>query len=136
MNPLVPGPMDFQMNQYTATPCDTRTYDDKGNLRGRSSPTTGPVSYQYDYADRLVQVQAIDFSSGTAVLTTSTYAYDALGRRVSKTVSSGALPPVTTEYVCKVTPYKDGEANEMRSRVIEERENGPVASRINDTEGV
>ncbi len=95
---LVPGPQDFQMNQYTATPCDTRTYDDNGNLLSRSSPISGPVSYQYDYANRLVQAQSVDFSNGTVVITTSTYAYDALGRRFSKTVSSGTLPPNVRQY--------------------------------------
>ena len=110
------GPLDFQMNQYTATPCDSRTYDDNGNLLGRSSPVTGPVSYQYDYADRLVQVQSVDFSSGLPTFTTSTYAYDALGRRISKSVSSGGLPPVTNLFL-----YDGG-------NVIEERENGAVTA--------
>ncbi len=114
MDATWPIPADFQMNQYTATPCDTRNYDDNGNLVARSSPTTGPVTYQYDYADRLVQVQSVDFSSGLPAITTSTYAYDALGRRISKSVSSGGLPPVTTQFL-----YDGG-------GVIEERSGGVV----------
>ena len=113
MDGLAPGPMDLQMNQYTTTPCDSRTYDDKGNLVTRGS-AAGPVTYQYDFADRLVLVQSVDFSSGAAVISTSTYAYDALGRRVAKTVSSGGLPPVTTQFLY----HGDG--------VIEERVNGAV----------
>ncbi len=114
MDGFSPGPMDLQMNQYTATPCDTRTYDNNGNLLSRSSPTTGPVTYQYDYAGRLVQVQALDFNSGSLAPVAS-YAYDALGRRISKTIYSGALPPVTTQFL-----YDGG-------GVIEERVNGAVA---------
>jgi YD repeat-containing protein len=116
MDATWPNPADFQMNQYTATPCDTRTYDDNGNLLSRSSPVTGPVSYQYDYADRLVQAQVVDFSGGPPVITTSTYAYDALGRRVSKSVSSGGSPPATTLFLY------DGDS------VIEEHENGEVSA--------
>jgi len=37
MDAAVPGPMDYQMNQYTTTPCDSRSYDDNGNLVSRSS---------------------------------------------------------------------------------------------------
>ena len=115
MDGLAPGPMDFQMNQYTTTPCDSRTYDDNGNLVTRGS-AAGPVTYQYDFAGRLVQVQSVDFSSGAAVISTSTYAYDALGRRVAKTVSSGGLPPVTTQFLY----HGDG--------VIEEHENGAITA--------
>jgi len=97
-------PADFQMNQYTTTPCDTRSYDNNGNLVNRSSATTGSVTYQYDCANRLVQVQALDFNAS--------YTYDALGRRISKTVSSSGLPPATTQFVY------DGDD------VIEERSGG------------
>src|SRR4029077_719691 len=122
----VPGPMDYQMNQYTATPCDSRTYDDDGNLVNRGSPT-GPTSYQYDYADRLVQAQVIDFSSGALTITTSTYVYDALGRRISKTVSSGGLPPATTEYFYDIEEYRNGDdpiTHKGSHRIIEEHVNG------------
>ena len=43
MSALAPTPQDFQMNQYTATPCDGRTYDGNGNLIGVSSTAaSGP----------------------------------------------------------------------------------------------
>jgi len=116
MDATWPIPADFQMNQYTTTPCDSRTYDENGNLLSRSSPVTGPVSYQYDYADRLVQAQVVDFSGGLPVITTSTYAYDALGRRVSKSVSSGGSPPAMTLFLY------DGD------NVIEERSGGLVTA--------
>ena len=48
MNPAVP-PADFQVNQYTTTPFDTRTYDVNGNL-----VSAGVQQFSYDYRDRLV----------------------------------------------------------------------------------
>ncbi len=107
-------PADFQMNQYTTTGCDVRTYDDNGNLVARVS-ADGPVTYQYDYADRLVLVQALDSGTGTLAPLVG-YAYDALGRRVAKTNYSGTLPPSIRQYCY------DGAC------VIEEWENGAVAA--------
>ena len=89
---LVPGPLDFQMNQYTTTPCDARSYDDNGNLVSRSAGPGSSLSYTHDYAGRLVSVS----DSGNPV---ANYAYDALGRRIAKTVFSGGLPPVTTQFI-------------------------------------
>jgi YD repeat-containing protein len=106
-------PADFQMNQYTAIPCDTRSYDEMGNLINRTSPVSGPVTFQYDCANRLVLVQALDFNTG-ALAPVASYAYDALGRRISKTLYSGGLPSVTTLFVY------DGDD------VIEERSNGAL----------
>jgi YD repeat-containing protein len=108
-------PSDFQMNQYTATPCDTRNYDDNGNLVSRSS-AAGPVTYEYDYANRLVQVRALDFNTG-ALSPVAAYRYDALGNRISKTVySTGA--PATTDFL-----YDN-------SSVVEERVNGAVTASL------
>jgi YD repeat-containing protein len=99
------------------TPCDSRTYDANGNLLTRSS-TAGAFVYAYDYANRLVAVQALvdDGTGGITNLPVATYTYDALGRRVSKTVYSGGLPPSTRQYCY------DGTC------VIEERENSAVAA--------
>jgi len=98
MNSTIP-PGDFEMNRYTTTPCDSRTYNDDGDLVSVSS-TAGPSTNQYDYANRLVQVQTVNYGTGVPVLTTvASYAYDALGRRVSKTVFSGGLPPTTTQFL-------------------------------------
>ena len=101
-------PGDSQMNRYTATPCDTRTYDADGNLASRSS-AAGPTTYQYDCAGRLVLVQGLDFNIGALALVAS-YAYDALGRRISKTIYQSGLPPVTTDFL-----YDGGEVIEERS---------------------
>ena len=101
-------PADYQMNQYTATPCDSRAYDDNGNLVSRSAGTGSSLSFTYDYADRLVSVS----DSGLPV---ASYTYDALGRRASKTIFSGSAQ--TTRRYCY-----DG------SCVIEEREDNAVAA--------
>ncbi len=95
MSPAIP-PADYQMNQYTTTPFDARTYDDEGNLASRGS-SAGPVTYQYDYAGRLVQVEALDSGTGTLAPLAS-YCYDALGRRVSKTLYSGGTA-TTTQFL-------------------------------------
>jgi YD repeat-containing protein len=113
MSSVVP-PGDFQLNQYTTTPCDMRSYDGDGNLTNRSS-AVGPVTYQYDYAGRLVLVQALDSGTG-AVAPLAGYVYDALGRRISKTVYSRGLPPATTQFLY------DGE------NVVEERAGGTVTA--------
>jgi YD repeat-containing protein len=103
-------PADYQMNQYTTTPCDSRTYDENGNLATRSTGAVSSVSYTYDCYDRLVNVN----DSGLPI---AIYAYDALGRRISKTVfSNDGLPPVTTQF------YYDG------GSVIEERSGGVVTA--------
>lgn len=55
-------------------------YDDNGNLQTDVNGNT----FTYDYRNRLVKVEDADFN------TTAEYVYDALGRRISKTVDSVA----------------------------------------------
>jgi YD repeat-containing protein len=111
-----PGPADFQMNQYTATPFGSQAFDENGNLIGRFSAAT-QLQYQYDYANRLVVVN--DLSTGLLSPVVS-FTYDALGRRISKTVHSSI--PVTTEYVL------DGpdDCDDKDPKVIETRVSGIV----------
>lgn len=86
LDPTLPEPADFQVNQYTTTPFDARTYDKNGNL-----VTSGVGNaIAYDYRNQMVLF--IDSNTSTA----TTYAYDALGRRIEKTVDDGA--PETTLY--------------------------------------
>jgi phage tail-like protein len=89
LDPTFPEPADFQMNQYTATPFDQRTYDRNGNLLRFSRPLVGrivEVACTYDHADRLVEVA--DPASGEKV----SFTYDPLGRRSSASAggASGA----------------------------------------------
>lgn len=81
LDPNMP-PSDFQVNQYTTTPRDARAYDDNGNL---TTTVSGPrqVDFAYDAYDRLVSLT--DQLSGD----TASYAYDALGRRIGKSLNTG-----------------------------------------------
>ena len=70
------------MNAYTAVTGMTPQYDDNGNMTG-----DGTHTYQYNYNNRLVSVD-----NGT----TASYKYDALNRRIQKTVGS----TTTNYYYC------------------------------------
>jgi YD repeat-containing protein len=109
LDPASP-PADYQMNQYTATPCDSRSYDDNGNLMSRSAGTVSSLSFTYDYADRLVSVSTSGF-------TVASYTYDALGRRASKTVNIPGEPTPVSRILRMVYD---------RACVIEEREDEAV----------
>jgi YD repeat-containing protein len=120
---LPPG--DFFMNRYTTTPFGGQSYDANGNLMVRTS-LVGPTFYHYDYADRLVEVDALSTLGTLAPV--ATFTYDALGRRISKTTYPGVpAAPVTTQYVYDVVEYKDGEDGTMRTRhgcILEARVGG------------
>lgn len=64
----------YKMNEYAATPDGSMTYDDNGNL------TDIGAAKDLDYNYRNLMVSHNDGSTAT------TYRYDALGRRISKTV--------------------------------------------------
>src|SRR5678815_1635796 len=107
-DPTTPFPADFQVNQYTLTPFDTRQYDENGNLRqtGPTGPNGVARFMTYDYANRLVSAQ---LAGGLHAL----YTYDALGRRIQRDVAPPGPPIVfTTRFAY------DG------ARVIEERDSG------------
>jgi YD repeat-containing protein len=125
MDPTLPDPADFQMNQYTDTPFGSEYHDARGNRTGRHN-TARSLSYKYDYADRLVHVEELD-PIGSYV-TLATYSYDPLGRRISKTLfATGGLPPVTTTFV-----YDDGKDDDCDSLpdddVLEVYRGGAVSS--------
>jgi YD repeat-containing protein len=112
-----PGPADFQMNQYTITPfvLAPEQYDENGNLVGRATAAGAELVFQYDYADRLVEVA----DGQTGVLQPiASYNYDALGRRIRKTIYPSGLPPVTTQFTYA------GEDEDCDGDIIEERVNG------------
>ncbi len=92
---LPPG--DFFMNRYTTTPFGSQQYDANGNLIVRASAIS-PTFYHYDYADRLVEVDA---PNGDGLIgPVATFTYDALGNRISKTTYPGVpVAPVTTQYI-------------------------------------
>ena len=86
LDPTLPEPADFQMNQYTTTPSEQRTYDKNGNLVSLIDPGAPPpmATIQYDYRNQMVS-DVDPSASGGAV--TAQYAYDALGRRIARTVN-------------------------------------------------
>ncbi len=116
MDNAQPEPADFQMDQYTMTPFGPQQYDRNGNLvlTASTSPTTSPTFYRYDYADRLVEVSTFGDDGTPRVL--ASFSYDALGRRISKTVPGGPAPalPMTTQFIY------DG------NEIIEERDGNGV----------
>jgi YD repeat-containing protein len=113
MNAGLPEPADFQVNQYSLSPLGAHGYDRNGNLTSTDAGA-GPTLYHYDYADRLVLVER---TVGPAQFAVAAYAYDALGRRVSKTLFPPApAAPVTTSWFLDADCDGDG--------IIEERLNG------------
>ncbi|MGH9870097.1 MAG: RHS repeat-associated core domain-containing protein [Candidatus Polarisedimenticolia bacterium] len=81
-SPATPSPADAQVNQYTSTPFDARTYDDNGDLKTMTPAGPGGVrSLTFDYAGRLVGYQ--DAGTGT----TLHLFYDPFGRRIRRTVT-------------------------------------------------
>ncbi|MCX6873872.1 MAG: autotransporter-associated beta strand repeat-containing protein [Verrucomicrobia bacterium] len=78
MSATIP-PADAQVNQYTATPFDTRESDANGNLT-----SAGPQEFHYDFRNRLVRVWKS--SSGE----TTSFKYDCFGRRVEKATATAA----------------------------------------------
>jgi YD repeat-containing protein len=88
MDPALPEPADFQMNQYSTTPFDARQYDKMGNLLTADEAGPALKSHSYDYRNRLVQ-----FSEATTGLQIS-YQYDVLGRRTERTVIA---PPAAAD---------------------------------------
>ena len=81
-------------NQLTADANHTYQYDDNGNLLRKTLLATGNYTqYTYDAENRLTQVQ--EFAAGNlTAITTSSYRYDGLGRRIEK-VANGQI----TRYI-------------------------------------
>jgi YD repeat-containing protein len=112
MDNTTPVPADFQMNQYTLTPFGDQAHDENGNLVARLA-ATGPTFYEYDYADRLVQVVGLNDEGAIAPLVS--FSYDALGRRIRKIVNPGP-----TQTVIQYAVAAGGS-------VLEERVNGSLS---------
>jgi YD repeat-containing protein len=78
-------PGDFQVNQYTATPWDNRTYDENGNLVSRSNIFGPPLTNTFDQANRAV---VLDINAGTF----KTLRYDVLGRVIEEVTTQAGVP--------------------------------------------
>lgn len=92
LDPTLPNPADFQVDQYTQTSFDARLYDDNGNLIVINQAQPDQVTFTYDSGNRLVEVQ--DNGSGQV----HQYQYDALGRRVIKAVDITGANDVTVFF--------------------------------------
>jgi RHS repeat-associated protein len=77
------------------------TYDNEGNLTLQTNRTTGEVTeYRFDHRNRMTHTERR--SAGGIILVSADYRYDAMDRRIGKTVDTdGAGPqtPVTTNTV-------------------------------------
>lgn len=98
MDPTTPEPADRQLNQYTTTPPDARQYDKNGNLTVMDEPPVGAPALRavlYDYRNQMVEY--VDHSVGAPPPGVHRYAYDALGRRIRKTVDATGVAGGPTE---------------------------------------
>ena len=83
LNTTLPDPGDSQLNQYTTTAFDNRAYDENGNLTTTNAGenvggASRPRSITYNYRNQIVTY------TNTETGETTTFAYDALGRRTQK----------------------------------------------------
>jgi RHS repeat-associated protein len=76
-----------QNNQILSDGTNSYAYDFEGNMTSRSNTVTGVLtSYQWDHRNRLVSV--LDYNPGGAVTQTVAFRYDAMNRRLAKTVDN------------------------------------------------
>lgn len=101
-----------QGNRLVQDPLWTYTYDDEGNLKGRRAKDNAPFSsflalqntdrweYDYDHANRLVAARKYQKTGDPPLLLeTTTFVYDAFGRRIRQTRQAGTLPETVTRFV-------------------------------------
>ncbi len=91
-DPATHEPADRQCNQYTTTPFDGRTYDRNGNLISIDESQPTQIGITYDYRNQMVEYD--DAPAGRR----HTYAYDALGRRIARTIDADSPAPDETRY--------------------------------------
>ncbi len=73
-------------NQILSDGTNRYAYDFEGNMTIRSNTVTGVLtSYQWDHRNRLLSV--LDYNQGGVVTQTVAFVYDAMNRRLSKTVN-------------------------------------------------
>jgi YD repeat-containing protein len=92
LDSTLPDPGDFQMNQYTTLPDDTRLYDANGNLITIDDGTPDQRDLSRDYRNRLVR--HLDTATGIE----THYTYDAMSRRIGKVVDVTGTPRETRYF--------------------------------------
>jgi RHS repeat-associated protein len=95
MYEITPEPADYQMNQYSTTPFDSRSYDKNGNLFTIDDGERTQKDIRYDYRNQMVEFT--ETSTGQV----HRYRYDAFGRRIEKvTDSDGTAQTTRYFYAC------------------------------------
>jgi RHS repeat-associated protein len=96
-----PGYATGPGNRLVADGSFDYAYDDEGNRISQTDRTTGDVTeYTFDHRNRLLSVRVK--SAGGIILRESTYRYDALNRRIAKSVDpdgAGPQPAIPTYTV-------------------------------------
>ena len=116
-----------QRNQLESDGTFRYEYDAQGNRIKRTDMTTGAVTeYRWDLLNRLVEIIARTNDGGSAVNSIS-YAYDALGRRVEKTVAPAVGP---TETECYVYDGQNIALRFVQGRLANRYLHGPAVDQI------
>lgn len=92
MDPTLPEPADFQVNQYTTTPADARAYDKTGDLSLIDDGLPTQRNVVYNYRNQMVEFN--DLAAGQR----HTYAYDPFGRRIAKIIDADGVPTETRYF--------------------------------------
>lgn len=92
MDALLPEPADFQANQYSDTPLGSREYDRNGNLIVTNASLPSQRTIDYDYRKRVTQ------HTDAAMAANAVYKYDALNRRIERSITIGPEHETTREF--------------------------------------
>lgn len=104
-------------------------YDAEGNRIRQTEIASGKYrDFDYDHRNRLVAV--IDYSSGGVVLQTVEFAYDAIGRRISKTVN-GAITQFVYDGHNVLLDFVDADGVGGSEPILSQRYmHGPVIDQV------
>ena len=97
------NPLTFKhsaWNQILEDDKYTYTYDDNGNRTERKAKDgTLRDVYTWNAENRLIKFERYDNINATTPITTATYKYDALGRRIEKSVIASGSEAISTRYL-------------------------------------
>jgi len=93
------------VHELTAIGATALTYDTKGNLTTNSNAQT----YAWDFENRLTST-VVPTGSTIGTVGTHSYKYDALGRRVSKTVAGTTTTVYVSDGLQEIAEYANGGA--------------------------
>jgi RHS repeat-associated protein len=113
-------------NELTSNSNATYTYDNNGNTLTKTNGT-GTTNYTWDFENRLTSV-VLPGTGGTV-----TFKYDPFGRRIQKSLTTGATPPITTTTTFaydgdNITETTDNAGNILTVYVEGSRTDEPLAA--------